>query len=92
MSAVRIVPGRGADGGVSTAQGTKVYTSDGHEISGITEITLRAEVNGLWRATIVCFASVDELLADAEILHGRSTSASSAIDTAKLNTSTAGDG
>lgn len=34
------------------ANGTKVILSDGSELSGVTGVTLRADVGGLWKATI----------------------------------------
>ncbi|MFA1013289.1 hypothetical protein, partial [Pseudomonas tremae] len=45
--------------GPHLARGTKVILSDGSELGGITSVTLRADVRGLWKATIeVCPSEV----------------------------------
>ena len=48
------------DSGAVPANGTKVMTEDGHEITGITSISLHAEVGDVWRATIECTPHVSE--------------------------------
>ena len=48
------------DSGAVPANGTKVMTEDGHEITGITSISLHAEVGGIWRATIECTPHMSE--------------------------------
>lgn len=53
LKVATIIPGpQSYPGSPHLARGTKVILSDGSELGGVTGITLRAEVNGLWKATI----------------------------------------
>lgn len=48
-----IIPGpQSHPNGPHLAQRTKVLLSDGSELSGVTSVTLRADVGGVWKATI----------------------------------------
>lgn len=58
---LRIIPYVEGDGPQRT-QGTMVLVGD-QEINGVTGITLRADVNDLWRATIECHVLPPELAA-----------------------------
>lgn len=64
---LRIVPGEHGTEGAQLANGTRVFCG-GQEISGITKLTLVAEVGGVWKATIECAVippEVDALHEDA---------------------------
>lgn len=50
---VIVQPPRSESGAV-LARGTKVVTEDGHEITGVTKVTLIAEAGDVWRAVIEC--------------------------------------
>lgn len=51
---IKIVP-PASKNGITPAQGTKVFLSDGTELDRVTSIKLEASVGGLWQATITCF-------------------------------------
>ncbi|KGS16302.1 hypothetical protein [Pseudomonas coronafaciens] len=56
LKVATIIPGpQSRPDGPHLVQGTKVILSDGSELSGVTGVTLRAEPNGLWKATIEVF-------------------------------------
>lgn len=60
----RIVPPVGA-GGITRTHGTQVWVGD-TRLNGVTGITLRADLNDVWRATIECHVEPPaELLAAA---------------------------
>lgn len=53
LRVVTIVPGpQESPNAPHQAQGTKVILSDGSELGGVTGVTLRADVGGLWKAII----------------------------------------
>lgn len=68
LKVATIIPGEKADGSsFHPAQGTKVVLSDGSELTGVTGITLRAEVGGIWKAVIEVYPDrVLAITADAE--------------------------
>lgn len=56
MSKVRIIPAQGGK-----TQGTKVVLEDGSEISGVTKVTLVANVNSLWECQLEVLALPEEI-------------------------------
>jgi len=70
LKVATIIPGpQSHPGSPHLARGTKVILSDGSELGGLTSITLRAEVNGLWKATIeVCPHEVPTLMVEVTAL------------------------
>lgn len=52
---IRIIPPRAGESGITLAQGTKVMVGD-VEVAGVFAVTLRAETDDIWRATIECHA------------------------------------
>jgi len=68
---VRIIPQeRDASGPVPT-MGTKVMVGD-QQLSGVTKIVLKAEVNGIWEADITCHARMQPMDAVATIHYPKS--------------------
>ncbi|RXU01564.1 hypothetical protein B1F69_03930 [Pseudomonas syringae] len=70
LKVATIIPGpQSHPGSPHLARGTKVILSDGSELGGVTGITLRAEVNGLWKATIeVCPHEVPTFMVEVTAL------------------------
>lgn len=59
-----IIPGPKSSPGVAHhTKGTKVILSDGSELSGVTRITLHAEVNDVWRAVIEVYPDTVQVIA-----------------------------
>ncbi|MEE4882419.1 hypothetical protein V2K29_02070 [Pseudomonas alliivorans] len=53
LEVAKIIPGpQSSPNSPHLAQGTKVILSDGSELTGVTRITLRAEVGDVWKAII----------------------------------------
>lgn len=52
MNHVTIVPPEKGGAGAMMAQGTKVLTADGQEITGVTKVVLSAAVGELWEAVV----------------------------------------
>ncbi|RMP18260.1 hypothetical protein ALQ28_03891 [Pseudomonas syringae pv. delphinii] len=58
LKVATIVPGpQSHPGSPHLARGTKVILSDGSELSGVTSVTLRADADGLWKASIEVYPS-----------------------------------
>lgn len=68
LKVATIIPGEKSDGSSShPTRGTKVILSDGSELTGVTGITLRADVGDVWRAFIEVYPeTVQVVMADAE--------------------------
>lgn len=67
MGYLKIVPAQRNDGesGPTVCNGTRVLTSEGVEVKGVTSIALFAHLNSLWTATItVNVQPPDELMAE----------------------------
>jgi hypothetical protein len=65
---LRIVPATRDGEGATPTRGTHVFAGD-TQIRGVTGITLRADVNDVWRATIECNVKPPaELLAQARVV------------------------
>ncbi|WP_341520723.1 hypothetical protein AABC73_20580 [Pseudomonas sp. G.S.17] len=64
-----IIPAPQRDGNsCHMTQGTRVLLDDGSELDGVVSITLRAEPNGLWAATIEVMPQVvPSITANAEV-------------------------
>ncbi len=60
---VRIVPSAPSDSGLTATQGTKVLVGD-TEIPAVFGVTLQADVNNVWTATIRCHCQPPEVSAD----------------------------
>lgn len=61
---LRIVPPpMGEDAFAHRTMGTQVLTPDGTPLPGVTRITLTAEPNSIWRATIECTVEAPEICA-----------------------------
>ncbi len=55
MSGITIIPSkRKSDNDIHTTMGTRVLLDDGSELEGVISIKLEAEMNDVWKATIVC--------------------------------------
>ncbi|MEE5083787.1 hypothetical protein V2J74_03365 [Pseudomonas alliivorans] len=53
LKVATIIPGpQSSPNSPHLARGTKVILSDGSELSGVTSVTLRADADGLWKASI----------------------------------------
>lgn len=67
MSTVRIVPPDGCtnkDEGAWETNGTKVFVGD-QQITGVTGITIRLDMDSVWRATIECVVQPMEIVAES---------------------------
>lgn len=68
MAVLRVVPAEPRDGkGPHRCQGTKLFVGD-QELTGVTRVELVAQVNGVWRAKVECWAKPPaDLLSEAVI-------------------------
>lgn len=67
----RIVPAIGKDGLPILSNGTQVWIGN-VRLEGVYAITLRAEIDALWRATIECYVEPPaELLVEADVLSSK---------------------
>ncbi|MGQ3820350.1 hypothetical protein [Pseudomonas alliivorans] len=58
LMVVTIIPGPQPNpSSPHVTRGTKIILSDGSELSGVTGITLRADADGLWKASIEVYPS-----------------------------------
>lgn len=62
---VTIRPGQHEGGGPCLTMGTKVLMPDGTEMPGVHKVVLTADVNDVWKAEIHCYASLEEIRAEA---------------------------
>lgn len=64
---IRVVPGPANDSGLNLCNGTKVFVGDTN-INGVYSVTLRADVNSVWRAVIECYIDPPVVDAKGEII------------------------
>ncbi|MFL1495060.1 hypothetical protein [Pseudomonas antarctica] len=70
LSVVTILPPPNQKpGSAHMVQGTKVMLSDGSELTGVTEVTLKASAGGVWEATITVLPEIIQpVTAEAHIV------------------------
>lgn len=68
MNLVSIVPPPTEPGRPTLTQGTEVILADGSKMDGVTGITIRADCNGVWQATIECHVNLKAALDGIEVV------------------------